>query len=371
MHARSRVHRRMGREMQRRDVASPALIDPPKRIIKRKSCAPRAVNDTETPASAIISASASSTSAREAATSKAVSNTLSSSTSGKSNSTASSGSGCSLDLLFPAGQGSKSWTTCSASDSAISLSDATLKPKNLIAALSHNYVAAPDTDSGTAMQAHYPKGSYIPSKNPRGGLSFYASGPSDVDLTTAKEATLSYRVYFPDGFEFVKGGKLPGLYGGNSASGAISCSGGSRSDECMSARFMWRTGGAGEMYTYLPPSFKANDAVCGVAPKSECNPTYGASVARGSFTFATGAWTTIGERVRLNDAGQENGELELFANGESMFKVGGLVLRNSDAGRLRGIMMQTFFGGSTPDWASPKDQDVYFADFSVAITEEL
>lgn len=278
---------------------------------------------------------------------------------------------CTMAYLFPSGQGSKWWTTCPNTSKALPLSDATLRPTNNIAALPHAYVGVPDGGADTALKAHYPEGSYIPSKQPQGGLSFYAPGPAGVDLTTAKEATFGYRVWFPAGFDFVKGGKLPGLYGGDSASGSISCSGGSRNDACFSVRMMWRTDGAGEVYTYLPPSYPANDNVCNVPPQSECNPTYGASVGRGSFAFASGGWTSVSERVRLNDAGAENGEIELFVNGKSVVNVGGLVLRDSSAGRIRGIMMQTFFGGSTSDWASPKDQDVYFADLSVAITETL
>ena len=102
------------------------------------------------------------------------------------------------------------------------------------------------------------------------------------------------------------------------------------------------------MYTYLPPSFSANDAVCDVAPKSECNPTYGASVGRGSFTFAAGKPTRVTMRVRLNDAGKENGELQLWSNGKSVVNVDGLVIRNSDKGRIYGLMVQTFFGGTFP-----------------------
>ena len=136
--------------------------------------------------------------------------------------------------------------------------------------------------------------------------------------------------------------------GGNSEDEAVSCSGGRRDDGCFSARFMFRTGGKGEMYTYLPPSYSANKAVCDVAPQSECNSVYGASVGRGSFNFKAGTRTTIGQRVRLNDAGASNGELELFVGGKSIFTVTGLVLRNTDAGRIRGIQMQTFFGGTCP-----------------------
>jgi hypothetical protein len=61
------------------------------------------------------------------------------------------------------------------------------------------------------MQAHYPQGSYNFQHDPKGGFSFYAPGPSDVDLTTAKEATFGYSVYFENDFDFNLGGKLPGL----------------------------------------------------------------------------------------------------------------------------------------------------------------
>jgi hypothetical protein len=108
---------------------------------------------------------------------------------------------------------------------------------------------------------------------------------------------------------------------------------------------MWRSEGAGEFYTYLPPSFQANTKVCNIAPLSTCNPTYGASVGRGSFKFTAGVRTTVTQRVRLNDVGQANGELQLFVGGKSVIDITGLVLRSSDQGRIRGIQMQTFFGG--------------------------
>ena len=133
--------------------------------------------------------------------------------------------------------------------------------------------------------------------------------------------------------------------GGNSDSEAVSCSGGRRDDGCGSARLMWRTNGAGELYTYLPPDFTENQAVCDIPPFSTCNDVYGASVGRGSFTWKTGARTTVSQRVKLNDVGKANGELQLFVDGKSVVNVGGLVLRNSADGRIRGMQFQTFFGG--------------------------
>lgn len=75
--------------------------------------------------------------------------------------------------------------------------------------LAHPYVSAPDGQ--LSMQATYPKGSWNFEQEPLGGLSFYAYGPNEVDLTTAKEVTFGYSVYFEDGFDFNIGGKLPGV----------------------------------------------------------------------------------------------------------------------------------------------------------------
>jgi len=278
----------------------------------------------------------------------------------------------SLEALFPVSQ-DVAWTTSEESDSALPLSDSTFRPTSVLKALNHSYVNAPD--GKPSMQAHYPKGSFTFGNDPQGGFSFYAPGPASVNLTTAKEATFGYSVFFQEGFDWVKGGTLPGLYGGDSDEVALSCSGGRRSDECFSARLMWRTDGAGEFYTYLPPftdsQFAANKVQCSVAPFSDCNPTFGASVGRGAFHFKSGAWNTVSERVRLNDVGQANGEIELFVEGESVISVSGLILRARDAGKMRGIQAQTFFGGSSPDFATPVDTNVYFSDFSVAITESL
>jgi len=107
---------------------------------------------------------------------------------------------------------------------------------------------------------------------------------------------------------------------------------------------MWREKGEGELYTYLPYSFSANKKFC-KDKGSHCNDVYGASIGRGKFTFATDKWTTVSERIKLNDVGKANGEIELFVNGKSVINVDGLVLRNNNSGNIRNLQMQTFFGG--------------------------
>ena len=113
-----------------------------------------------------------------------------------------------LEQLLPIVNSVASWTT-SPSAEALPLDDATFRPTKEIKNLSHNYVNAPDGKK--SMQAHYPKGSFTFGNQPQGGFSFYAPGPQDVDLSTAKEALFGYSVFFPENFDFVKGGKLPGI----------------------------------------------------------------------------------------------------------------------------------------------------------------
>jgi hypothetical protein len=44
---------------------------------------------------------------------------------------------------------------------------------------------------------------------------------------------MAYKIFFPSDFDFVKGGKLPGLFGGRPG-----CSGGDAGKDCFSTRFM-------------------------------------------------------------------------------------------------------------------------------------
>ncbi|KAG8933536.1 hypothetical protein FRC02_011647 [Tulasnella sp. 418] len=264
-----------------------------------------------------------------------------------------------VNQLFPVAVKSSalSWSTSNIVDNNLPLSDSTLKVSRVTRGTSHPVVKSPD--GKTAMQAFFPKGSVEPGDTPYGGFSFYAYGP--IDLTKGTEILFSYSVYFEPGFQFNMGGKLPGLYGGSSDGVAVSCSGGRKDNNCFSLRLMWRTGGEAELYAYLPPGEPANEKIChGSCP-------YGASVGRGKFKWQTGKWNTIAERVKLNDVGKANGEVEIYYGGKSVILLTGVVIRTSENSLVRGLQMQTFFGGHTRIWGSPKDQSAYFADFSAAV----
>lgn len=104
---------------------------------------------------------------------------------------------------------------------------------------------------------------------------------------------------------------------------------------------MWRDGGNGELYGYFP-SVNKGRAFC----EGQCGNEYGASLGRGAWRFTSGGWVSLQERVKLNDVGASNGEIEVYVNGNSVIKKTGITLRTTSAGRIRGVMMHTFFGGS-------------------------
>jgi hypothetical protein len=95
-------------------------------------------------------------------------------------------------------------------------------------------------NSPMLLRVFYPSGSRDPSNKPIGGSQFYAT---PIPLTGSKNVTFAYSVFFPLSFNWVLGGKLPGLYGGHT-----SCSGGDDATTCFSTRLMWRPSGAGELY---------------------------------------------------------------------------------------------------------------------------
>jgi hypothetical protein len=66
-------------------------------------------------------------------------------------------------------------------------------------------------------------------------------------------------------------------------------------------------------------------------------------VGRGSFTFSTGKWTTVSQRVKLNDVGSANGEQQLWVDGVSILNLSGLQIAVKGDTKFYGIMAQTFF----------------------------
>ncbi len=111
------------------------------------------------------------------------------------------------------------------------------------------------------LHVKYPKGSCSSACGISSGVSLHIS-----PLPESEKATLEYEVYFPADFDFVKGGKLPGIMGGSK--GCAGC----RRDEplrsnCFSARFMWGPDGEGYPYLYLPRLTQHTSDFCSLVGK--------------------------------------------------------------------------------------------------------
>lgn len=106
--------------------------------------------------------------------------------------------------------------------------------------------------SGPVLQVLYPAGSF---NNNTGGAQFYSLWNSS---TPFESMLLSYEIAFDSGFDWVKGGKLPGIRGGPSV---IGCDGGNEPNgtDCFSTRVMWRTDGEGESACLLCTDI---DSIC-------------------------------------------------------------------------------------------------------------
>ncbi|KAK0488986.1 hypothetical protein IW261DRAFT_1326401 [Armillaria novae-zelandiae] len=253
----------------------------------------------------------------------------------------------------------------------VPLDDSALGVHKVFNRTSHNIVSPPvpshpNPDDGEqpeqAWEAFYPRGSINPSASIVGGFGFYLAGPAGFLNGTVNEAIMSYRVMFEPGWEWAQGGKLPGIFGGE-GDASYRCSGGRQNDrcQCFNARLMWRPGGAGEIYTYFPLT-EGNEAAILRVPGSKKNPDYGFSIGRGAFIWPVGRWVDVALRVKLNEMNKQNGELALYIDGKTVVFVHGLTMKMSNDATIKGMHFQTFFGGHTEDWASPKDQKAWFSD---------
>lgn len=196
------------------------------------------------------------------------------------------------------------------------------------------------------IRVRYPAGSSSPRASrregaPLGGSQFYA----DLGIESQERLRLSYFVRFSDNFDFVKGGKLPGLFGGSGNSGGDTPDG----TDGFSTRYMWRKQGAGELYAYLPTSDE-----------------YGTSIGRGNWQFRSGVWYHLEQVVTLNEPTRNNGRVQVFVDGVQVLDEEGLTFRTTEDLKIEGIFFSTFFGGGDSSWATPNDVYIDFAEFSVS-----
>lgn len=96
-----------------------------------------------------------------------------------------------------------------------------------------------------------------------------------------------------------------------------------------------------------------------------CDPDWGWSLNRGAFTFLTNAWNEIEQQLTLNTPGLRDGIVSVKVNGVERIRYDNIVFRIAQYPNITidGLDVETFFGGNTPDWASPTRQVSQFSNF--------
>ncbi|KAF5393507.1 hypothetical protein D9757_000593 [Collybiopsis confluens] len=212
------------------------------------------------------------------------------------------------------------------------------------------------TSTSPVLQVAYPAGSF---SHNTGGAQFENLWNTS-DGSNFQSMVLSYDIAFDKDFDWVKGGKLPGLRGGSNITG---CSGGDEPTglDCFSTRLMWRPDGAGEVYAYIPTS----DAFC-QDEEIICNSDFGVSISRGSFSIISGVWNRITLLVQLNNpVSNANGNLQLYFNDLQVISKQNIQFRKGSTVDVNGLYFSTFFGGSDDTWATPNTTHTYYRNIQL------
>jgi hypothetical protein len=197
------------------------------------------------------------------------------------------------------------------------------------------------TDGVPWLRTTYPKGSYRPDDG--GGGWRYPLPKVKADNPAAE---VQYTVLFEEDFDFVKGGKLPGLCGGpKTITGGDAVSG----KEGWSARVMWRKEGRGQAYVYhMNQPEKYGDEFD--FPKT--------------FRFALGVPSTIRLRVTMNTPGQRDGTLRVWVQDELLVEKTDMEWRAVPEIGVDSILFNTFHGGNDSEWAPSRDCHARFSGFA-------
>jgi hypothetical protein len=216
-------------------------------------------------------------------------------------------------------------------------------------------------------------------------------GKSDADekAVPGRAYTLTYDMYFEPGFDFAKGGKLPGLAAAEFDSGCSEEGSAKRQSGNWSERLMWRANGRLQLYSYDQTRKSGGCGVEKTIDEVEGDPKFeqpGLIPQNDKFRLVPGVWYSVMLSVRVNDNDSvkylldadgkpvldENGELQpLGGNGAVSLNIksadgkqqrqlvfSGVAVRDecngdcpatvpdSPATQVNGLFFSTFFGGN-------------------------
>ena len=169
-----------------------------------------------------------------------------------------------------------------------------------------------------------------------------------AQLPPHDEYWLTYRVRFQQGFDFKKGGKLPGLGSGDGryAGGRKPYNG-----DGWTARLMWKEDGTLIPYLYY----------VGMPKTSRFGHHWpiNANIRRGH-------WHEVTQRVRVNTPGRRNGLYEIWMDGRLMTRKHDMIWRSGNKAPVDAFFFSTFHGGAGYDWAPRWDSYIDFDDITIS-----
>ena len=200
-------------------------------------------------------------------------------------------------------------------------------------------------DDSAVIKVAYPKGSYDPKSmlelgKPVGGVN------ARIEFDRRYSCLyLDYALKFPADFDFVKGGKLPGLFGGVGNTGGRIPTG----YDGFSARFLWLPNGGGSLYAYLPTS-----------------KVWGTALGKNLWSYSTGVWHHLTQKIKLNSPGKRDGQVQVWLDDELVYSNHEMTYRYDEELLIDGILFSTFFGGNNPAFASSKDTFVLLGNITIS-----
>ena len=195
---------------------------------------------------------------------------------------------------------------------------------------------------GNALRMLYPAGKYGPNES---AIQIKARFP---DGKAVDAAWASYWLKFEDGFDFVKGGKLPGLCGNQCITGGNDANG----YNGWSARIMWRGEGVATQYMYyVTNEGYGEDILFNKVPPQK--------------RFIPGKWHRVNTQIIMNTPGIADGIIRTWFDGELSMERDNILIRHIDTLKITEFYISTFFGGSDATWAPSDDMYITYDDFAV------
>ncbi|MGF1723052.1 hypothetical protein L4D20_23935 [Vibrio kyushuensis] len=217
----------------------------------------------------------------------------------------------------------------------------------------HSIVSTDVFSGRKAQQVTYPKGTF----SRYGGAQYYMDFALLNDpIPYSDEMYVRYYLKFNDDVDFIKGGKLPGLLGGEANTGGGTPTG----MDGWTARIMWRRDGRIVQYVYHP------DQTGRFGEDLDWN--HGGA----DRFFTPGKWHCVETYIKMNTVsgtGEANsnadGIVRSWLDGELALDKTDMRFRYTDAFNIDGFYFSTFFGGGDASWAPVKDETVMFDNFVI------